>query len=254
MNRCASQNRLPLTFQRLLWEVYCTVAYDSDGRRCCLLWKQEGWVSVEKGKLSLTLHCCGCHHSCMMIAHGHRWVSKWLTIWQNPYKVAFKPWSPWSGLLIRHWNCYEWIMLLVSMLGRSCRVAGGWGDGRSVYWSVWTLHSSVLLMRRSFSLNTTHDLHKGHPSQHTLAHFSPCHLQGRIFLCVCVSISPRVSVPVCVCICTCVCNEGWFSTPGEAREVWGWPSLAVGEKYHLRGGEVIGCLWLSFWLIVGCNS
>lgn len=189
-----------------------------------------------------------------MIAHGHRWVAAWPTIWQNPYKVAFKPWNPWSGLLVRRWNCYEWIMLLVSMLGRSCRVAGGWGAEKSIYWSVWTRHSGTLLMRRSFSLNTTHDLHKGHPSQHALAHFSSCHRQGRIFRCVCVNVRPYVCLCLPVYVSVRLCNEGWFSTPGEAREVWGWPSLAMGEKYHLRGEEVIGCLRLSFWLIVDCNS
>lgn len=148
-------------------------------------------------------------------------------------------------------------MLLVSMVGRSCRLAGGWSSEKSIYWSLWTLHSGMLLMRCGFSLNTTHDLHKGHPSQHVLAHFFSCHRQGRNFsVCVCVCVNVRLYVWLCphsVCMCECVCNEGWFSTPGEAREVWGWPSLAVGEKYHLRGEEVIGCLRLSFWLIVDCN-
>lgn len=206
MNRCASQNRLPLTFQRLLWGVFCTLPYDTDGRGCCLLWKQRGCVTVEKGKCSLTPKCCGRHPGNMMVTNSHRWAAAWRTIWQNPWKVAFKPWNPQSGQPVRSCNYYEWLMLLVSMVGRSCRVAGGWGSGKSIYWSLWTLHSGVLLMRCGFSLNTTHDLHKGHPSQHALAHFSSCHRQGRIFRCVRVNVRlyvclcPPVSVSVSVCV------------------------------------------------------
>lgn len=103
-------------------------------------------------------------------------------------------------------NCREWLMLLVSMEGRMWQELGGGGlvGWKCSYWSAWTLHSSVLPMRCSFLLNTTHDLHKGHPSQHALAHFSSRHRRGRIFRCVCVNVHlftclcPPVNVLECV--------------------------------------------------------
>lgn len=105
-------------------------------------------------------------------------------------------------------NCRECLMLLVSMevwiLKCSRSRVGREGGWKCSYWSVWTLHSSVLPMRCNFSLNTTHDLHKGHPSQHALAHFSSRHRRGRIFRCVCVNVHllaclcPPANVSECV--------------------------------------------------------
>lgn len=252
-NRCASQNWLPLTFQKLLGEVFCTLPYDTDGRRCCLLWRQKGWVTVE-GECSLTLQWWG---SWTMMARDH-WQANNL---RKSTKGGIQTEIPGVTGLSRRCccqNCREWLMLLVSMevwiLKCSRSRVGREGGWKCSYWSVWTLHSSVLPMRCSFSLNTTHDLHKGHPSQHALAHFSSRHHRGRIFRCVCVNVHLLACLCPPVNVSECVCNEGWFFTPGEAREVWGWPSLAVGEKYHLHGEEVIGCLRLSFWLIVDRNS
>lgn len=144
-----------------------------------------------------------------------------------------------------------WMDNIACLHGRSCHGAGGWGEGKSIYWSVWKLHSSMLLMRRSFSLNTTMTCIKAihHSTRWPIS--PPVTGREEFFG---VYVSTYVQMCACVCIFECVCNEGWFSTPGEAREVWGWPSLAVGEKYHLSGGEVIGCLRLSFWLIVDGNS
>lgn len=79
-------------------------------------------------------------------------------------------------------------------------------------------------------------------------------------------IKHTVCVWVCVCSCTLVCQCLYMSEwarvmkagvpPQLRRWVWAWPTLTEGEKYHLRGGEVIGRLWLhrppaSLWTVIG---
>lgn len=187
-----------------------------------------------------------------MMAHGHWCVDARPTIWRKLCEVAFKAWNPWSSLLVRSSNCCAWIMLLVSMVGRSC-----WSSRRIVW-----LKEHLLISMDSCSWRDTAPLLTLHMTCIKAIHhstrwpISPPVTSREDFFSVCSYHCVFICVPVSarVCICEHVCNEGWFSTPGEARDVWGWPSLAVGEKYHLLGDEVIGCLRLSFWLIVGSNS
>lgn len=244
-NRCASQNWDPLTFQNLLGEVFCTLPYDTDGSWCCLLWRRKGWVTVG-GEYFLTPQCWG---SWTMMARGHLTGQLFDKIDKRRH------WNheiPGVASLSRSrccWNCREWLMLLFSM--ESLNVAGvaeskfidqhELGTVAYFWWgsvSLWTLHMTCV------------------KAIHHSAHWpiSPPVTDGKEFFGT--YVSPRINSYACVCLWMSqnVCNEGWFSTPGEAREVWAWPSLAVGEKYHLHREEVIGCLRLSSWLIVGRNS